>query len=878
MPPADHTLLTAWTTRRDAEAFGELVRRHSGMVHAVCRRIVADPALADDLTQECFLSLATTDTKPARSLAGWLHRVATNRALSALRARRRREPSPAGPTEDTATPDRLAAWREVESHVDAAIAALPDDQRAVVVGHFLEGRSHRELARTLGIGQRTVGYRIERGVDVVREHLRRAGVDVERTALAAWLVALPHEVAPPVVLTALGKIAVAGHGTTAAAAAAVATIGAAKATTVGLAAAALIAVAATIFALREGPPPELPSPSPSQTSPAARVPEPEPAVRDASGPGRVAVPDTEPSRDAASLAKVTGLVRTPDGEPVPAADVVLVELPDGDARRYLAPIELPEDAVHRATSDAQGRFEIARSRAAGPAWVSAFREDMVGRRKEIGVRGGPGPAASGEVVLELEPGRTLRGRVTGPDGAVLADALVTVAQSWSKADWGRGSGIAVTDARGEFALGVDADAVGCTLRVNAARHGQDLFRGVPTDVFAELRWQPRATLRGHVDGMTPEREGTVAVVARGELPDPPVPVFYTGMRPPLDIEATVAADGTYAIDDLQPGIAYEAILVGVKADQEKTHPFVLPGPRLSSGTGDRFTPAPGDVVERDFALAAPIVVTGRVTTATSHRALGEAFVQVTKDGQPLWDGSRHTDADGTFRLRLVAGDGVYTFRATPPHWALDGPPAATVERRLLAGATVELDLEVPEPAVVPFRVVDADGRPVESVRTELSVTTADGKRSSIGDSQRLDAEGRSKFELFAAVAEVRIVVSRFPHGPHAAVALEDLAAGVPVPEQTIALPDGCDVVGVVQNADGTPAAQSIITVVARYADGTKDRFSTSTDRKGAFTAEGAFRAEPATFTVRHSSGARITVEAAPAADGRVDLGTVVVAR
>ena len=48
--------------------------------------------------------------------------------------------------------------------------------RAVVVGHFLEGRSHRELGRHLGLGDRTVGYRITKGIERLRRELAARGI------------------------------------------------------------------------------------------------------------------------------------------------------------------------------------------------------------------------------------------------------------------------------------------------------------------------------------------------------------------------------------------------------------------------------------------------------------------------------------------------------------------------------------------------------------------------------------------------------------------------------------------------------------------------------------------------------------------------------
>ncbi len=225
MTTTDRTLLARWTRDGDAQAFAELMDRHARMVLGVCRRILGDANTADDVAQECFLRLAHAEYGPRSNVAGWLHRVATNVSISALRAARER-PVPVADLEppESATP-WLSEWRELEPHVDAAIAELPDELRAVVVAHFLEGRSQRELGRELGLGDRTVGYRIHKGIERLRKRLAARGIRVERDALAAVLVALPApEVVPVAWSASLGKLALAGPHALGGAAA-VATVG-----------------------------------------------------------------------------------------------------------------------------------------------------------------------------------------------------------------------------------------------------------------------------------------------------------------------------------------------------------------------------------------------------------------------------------------------------------------------------------------------------------------------------------------------------------------------------------------------------------------------------------------------------------------------------
>src|SRR5437899_11517450 len=91
-PPAtpDAELVRAFSRNRDAAAYEQIVRRHGPMVLGVCRRVLRDPADADDAFQATFLVLvrkAGSLRVPDR-LAGWLHQVA-RRTARKLRARRR---------------------------------------------------------------------------------------------------------------------------------------------------------------------------------------------------------------------------------------------------------------------------------------------------------------------------------------------------------------------------------------------------------------------------------------------------------------------------------------------------------------------------------------------------------------------------------------------------------------------------------------------------------------------------------------------------------------------------------------------------------------------------------------------------------------------
>src|ERR1700761_8034531 len=86
--PADHELLRRHVAG-DADAFGELFRRHRDRLWAVALRTVCDPDEAADALQEAMISAfrRAADFRGESAVTTWLHRIVVNAALDLLRRR-----------------------------------------------------------------------------------------------------------------------------------------------------------------------------------------------------------------------------------------------------------------------------------------------------------------------------------------------------------------------------------------------------------------------------------------------------------------------------------------------------------------------------------------------------------------------------------------------------------------------------------------------------------------------------------------------------------------------------------------------------------------------------------------------------------------------
>jgi RNA polymerase sigma factor (sigma-70 family) len=186
----DGQLLEDFIRHRDESALAALVRRHAPMVWGVCRRVLRDHQDAEDAFQVTFLVLVrkAACVNPTEMVGNWLYGVAhqtalKTRATAARRKLRERQvtqmPEPAVPEADL--------WEDLQPLLDQELSRLPDKYRVAIVLCDLEGKTHREAARQLGVPDGTLSARLSRGRAMLARRLARRGLAVSGTSLAAVL-------------------------------------------------------------------------------------------------------------------------------------------------------------------------------------------------------------------------------------------------------------------------------------------------------------------------------------------------------------------------------------------------------------------------------------------------------------------------------------------------------------------------------------------------------------------------------------------------------------------------------------------------------------------------------------------------------------------
>ena len=187
----DEQLMQAYR-EGNPRAFELLLARHERKVWSFLRRSVGDPVLAEDLLQEVFLRVIRAqadhvDWKGEARFTTWVYAIARNLCIDhARRAVHRETRSLDAPTrpDDDATEtlhDRvadsgrdaegLASDGEVRARVDAAVAALPPDQREVFLLREVMDMPFAEIAVVVGAPEPTVKSRMRYALERLREAL-----------------------------------------------------------------------------------------------------------------------------------------------------------------------------------------------------------------------------------------------------------------------------------------------------------------------------------------------------------------------------------------------------------------------------------------------------------------------------------------------------------------------------------------------------------------------------------------------------------------------------------------------------------------------------------------------------------------------------------
>jgi len=180
---ASDAVLVIAVSRYREEALAEAYRRHAGAVYGLARRLLANPAMAEEVVQEVFLRLWNQPDRfdPQRgSLRSYLLAQCHGRSVDLLRSessRRNREERDSRRTAEAGYDlEHEVLDLNVAEGVRTAMGQLSEGERRAIELAYLGGHTYREVAQLLGEPEGTVKSRIRSGLRKLRTELIDAGI------------------------------------------------------------------------------------------------------------------------------------------------------------------------------------------------------------------------------------------------------------------------------------------------------------------------------------------------------------------------------------------------------------------------------------------------------------------------------------------------------------------------------------------------------------------------------------------------------------------------------------------------------------------------------------------------------------------------------
>ena len=160
----------------DTEAFGELVTKYRAKIFTMVYRMVCNENDAWDLAQEGFLKAwrSIQQFQGRSSFYTWLYSLTVNLTIDSLRRKDRRVEVELDDAIPSSLPSPRANYHrnEIRQHINAALAQLSPEHRAVIVLKEIEDLQYQEIAKILNLSIGTVMSRLFYGRKQLQSILR----------------------------------------------------------------------------------------------------------------------------------------------------------------------------------------------------------------------------------------------------------------------------------------------------------------------------------------------------------------------------------------------------------------------------------------------------------------------------------------------------------------------------------------------------------------------------------------------------------------------------------------------------------------------------------------------------------------------------------
>jgi RNA polymerase sigma-70 factor (ECF subfamily) len=170
----------------DPRAVAAIERRYGDELRLFCRRMLGDPARAEDIVQDVLATCCRLEAEslPKSSIRGWLYQVARRRCLDARRKQHDAAPPAARgaravqPSFDHAidpltTPAGKALKRDRALRILAVLQELDEDLRSVVIMRYFQELPREEIAEAIRLSLAGTKARLSKAMEILRDKLRQ---------------------------------------------------------------------------------------------------------------------------------------------------------------------------------------------------------------------------------------------------------------------------------------------------------------------------------------------------------------------------------------------------------------------------------------------------------------------------------------------------------------------------------------------------------------------------------------------------------------------------------------------------------------------------------------------------------------------------------
>jgi len=171
---SDEELMRWHASEGERSAFEELFRRYAGRLHGYFLRTTSRPELSRDMAQQTFLHVhrARADFRHGSPFKPWLYTIASNVRREHFRRRRRKPETSYDPVRHGEPQVGPQVSSATDRTVRRALEQLSSSQQEVIVLHWYEGLSFREIGQALGASTSAVKVRAHRGYRKLRDLLQ----------------------------------------------------------------------------------------------------------------------------------------------------------------------------------------------------------------------------------------------------------------------------------------------------------------------------------------------------------------------------------------------------------------------------------------------------------------------------------------------------------------------------------------------------------------------------------------------------------------------------------------------------------------------------------------------------------------------------------